>query len=636
MDLTNLETGNPESLGTPSGLGTDLESPEDDGKPGETGSPANSAGTAELHRYAQALLVQLTADGSAPDLPPGVTDVPGYWLAPAIEALVLIMSGKEAPEPLARATQLDARRTALFLCLALAVCGQGDRIHASWLGTAFGELSAEHPVTHGQRALWLAAARGAYGPVGKIFVLRKLDAVAVPAEDERWLAALGTTSDSPERTTTTDAGPAAGDTHTSDHGTRASDAGQASGNGASNTRQTRGIQASNTGQASENDVSATRQTRGTQASSAGQTSENDVSATLRARRTQASDIGPAGGNGASNTRQARGAQASNTGQTSENGVPDVAEASGPSEEGHDAPMTVPSSLQNFPELTNVPEIAKAIDAASRLRRLRERCAEITSTPSRNESGGTVEVTKVVSGMIWAEDEPLAVLRSLIGQGEPQGPMSSLTGHLLHDVRPGGDPHMAALAIYLAAPAVKAAAETLIEEVRKPPPDAVTVPILGYEVKLRPEGPDQESLAAAEHRIMTESVHRRSHPWPGYLLLSVAIMALVTGFALVLIQTTGDESPLGPAPWDWATWGWTLACLGLASGACGGYLLWRDRRREQTELQNAQARARELRELAEKAVWALHEYAREAEARAEAATEDLAELTRLLRRGPRAA
>src|SRR5690606_8501786 len=119
------------------------------------------------------------------------TDVPGYWLAPAIEALVLIMSGEDAAEPLTLATQLDDRRTALFLCLALAVCGQGDRIHASWLGTAFGDLSADRPVTPGQRALWLAAARGAYGPVGKIFVLRKLDAVAVPTEDERWLAALG-------------------------------------------------------------------------------------------------------------------------------------------------------------------------------------------------------------------------------------------------------------------------------------------------------------------------------------------------------------------------------------------------------------------------------------------------------------
>src|SRR5690606_32273462 len=131
-----------------------------------------------------------TADGTAPEPPPGVTDVPDHWLAPAVAALVRIMAGEDAHEAVERASRLDAERTALFLCLALAVCGLGDRVHASWLGTAFGELAADRPVTPGQRALWLAAARGAYGPVGKIFVLRKLDATAVPAEDERWLKAL--------------------------------------------------------------------------------------------------------------------------------------------------------------------------------------------------------------------------------------------------------------------------------------------------------------------------------------------------------------------------------------------------------------------------------------------------------------
>jgi hypothetical protein len=45
---------------------------------------------------------------------------------------------------------------------------------------------------------------------------------------------------------------------------------------------------------------------------------------------------------------------------------------------------------------------------------------------------------------------------------------------------------------------------------------------------------------------------------------------------------------------------------------------------------------ELKELAEGAVWALHAYAREAETRAKQAAEDAAELTRLIRRGPRAA
>ena len=155
-------------------------------------TPADDSDISELRRYAEGLLTHLAADGTVPQPPPRTFDIPAYWPAPAIEALLLILSGDDALEPLARAAQLDETRTALFLCLSLAVSGHGDRVHASWLGTVFGELSTERPVTPGQRALWMAAARGAYGPAGKIFVLRKLDAAAVPstAEPERWLSSL--------------------------------------------------------------------------------------------------------------------------------------------------------------------------------------------------------------------------------------------------------------------------------------------------------------------------------------------------------------------------------------------------------------------------------------------------------------
>ena len=431
--------------------------------PGQA-APAN---VTELHRYAQALIVQLTADGTAPEPPPGVTDVPDHWLAPAVAALVRIMAGEDAHEAVERASRLDAERTALFLCLALAVCGLGDRVHASWLGTAFGELAADRPVTPGQRALWLAAARGAYGPVGKIFVLRKLDATAVPAEDERWLKAL---------------------------------------------------------------------------------------------------------------------------------VPAEPE------------VTAPPSLDGFSELADLPEIARSLKAAATLRRLRERCAEIVATPA------TGEVTKVVQGTIWAEDEPLAVLRSLIGQEDREPPLGSLTELLLRDIRPGGDPHLAALALHIGAPAVKASAEALLEVVRRPPPDSVTVSLLGHPVTLRPEGPDQESLAAAEQRIAAERLSGRPRPWGAYALFGVAAVLVVLGLLLF--------PPLA------------VAGLGAAGGA--GYLLWRHRVAEGQEMRQVQKRISELSDLADKAVWALHEYARELEARAEAAAEDVAELTRMLRRGPRAA
>jgi hypothetical protein len=429
--------------------------------------PKDLADATELHRYAEALLVGLAADGTVPDLPPGVTDLPGYWLAPAVESLVLILSGRDALEPLALASQLDERRTALFLCLALAVCGHGDRIHASWLGTAFGELSSDRPVTSGQRALWLAAARGAYGPVGKIFVLRKLDTVAVPAEDDRWLKAL---------------------------------------------------------------------------------------------------------------------------------VPE-----------EPAPR-VPASLKAFPELAAIPEIEGSIRAAALLRRLRERCEDITATRQPGQ------VTEVVTGTTWPESEPLAVLRSLVGQSGPEGPLSSLSGHLLHDVRPDADPHLAALALHVAAPAVKATAESLVELIREEPPESVTVSILGYPVRLHPEGPDQKSMAAAEQRIVTEHVPRRSRPWLAYTLLVVAVVVFGAGFVL---------SP-------------PLSLAGIVLGAGAGYLIWRHRSQEHADVRNVQARAGQLSRQADKAVWALHEYARESRERARTASEDLAELTRLLRRGPRAA
>ncbi|MCW2879111.1 MAG: hypothetical protein JWQ95_3211 [Sphaerisporangium sp.] len=162
------------------------------GSPVSAEPPDREGDVSELRRYAEALFTHLAADGTVPQMPPDILDVPGYWLAPAVEALLLILSGEEALEPLTRAAQLDEAATSLFLCLSLAVSGHGDRVHASWLGTAFGELATDRPVTPDQRALWVAAARGAYGPAGKIFVLRRLDAAAVSsaAEPERWLHAL--------------------------------------------------------------------------------------------------------------------------------------------------------------------------------------------------------------------------------------------------------------------------------------------------------------------------------------------------------------------------------------------------------------------------------------------------------------
>ncbi|MDF2707843.1 MAG: hypothetical protein K0R62_3495 [Nonomuraea muscovyensis] len=437
---------------------------------------ADPQAAAELHRYAEALLAHLAANGAAPPSPPGFRDIPGYWLSPAVHALVAILAGDDPLEPLSRAAGRDQQQTALFLCLALAVAGHGSRIHASWLGTAFGELSLDQPVTHGQRALWLAAARGAYGPAGKIFVLRRLDTLAVPdhADHPEWVQALAP------------------------------------------------------------------------------------------------------------------------------GEPTV---------------VVPASLVDFPEMAELPELAKPAQAAARLARLRARCLEITSTRQADQSSAAPLTNSTASpATAWHEDEPIAVLRSLIGLGGPAGPLASLTSHLLDDLRPTADPHLAAIALHVAAPILRGVAEELEADSRLEPPATLTVTLLGHPIELHPEGPDEASLAEAEAAIVAEGTLPRPTPWAVILLIVAGVGCLAGAVAA----------------------GWLLAGVGVALLGVAGWQLWRRRDAIASDARFVAARVAELRELADGAVWALHAYARESDTRAKQAADDAAELTRLIRRGPRAA
>ncbi|WP_240197207.1 hypothetical protein [Nonomuraea lactucae] len=437
---------------------------------------ADPQAAAELHRYAEALLAHLAANGAAPPTAPGFRDIPGYWLPPAVQALVSILAGDDPLEPLSRAAGRDQQQTALFLCLALAVAGHGSRIHASWLGTAFGELSLEQPVTHGQRALWLAAARGAYGPAGKIFVLRKLDALAVPdhADHRQWVQALAP------------------------------------------------------------------------------------------------------------------------------GEPTV---------------VVPASLVDFPEMAELPELARPAQAAARLARLRARCLEITSTRQAEHDSSTPLTNSAASPVTaWHEDEPLAVLRSLIGLGGPAGPMASLTSHLLDDLRPGADPYLAAIALHVAAPILRGVAEELEADSRLEPPTTLTVSLLGHPIALLPEGPESASLAEAEAAIEAQGTLPRRAPWAAILLVVAGVGSMAGGVVA----------------------GWPLAVMGVALLGLAGWQLWRRRAAIASDARFVAARVAELKELADGAIWALHAYAREADARAKQAADDSAELTRLIRRGPRAA
>ncbi|WP_245642496.1 hypothetical protein [Nonomuraea candida] len=437
---------------------------------------ASPPAATELHRYAEALLAHLAAKGTAPPAAPSFRDVPGYWLPPAVEALVALLSGDDPLDPLSRAAGRDQQQTALFLCLALAVSGQGSRIHASWLGTAFGELSLDRPVSHGQRSLWLAAARGAYGPAGKIFVLRKLDALAVPqhADPEQWVQAL---------------------------------------------------------------------------------------------------------------------------------VPG------------EPTVVVPPSLADFPEMAEIPELAKPSVAAARLARLRGRVAEITSArQAEHGSAAPLDNSSGSPATTWAENEPLAVLRSLIGQGGPAGPMASLSSYLLDDLRPGADPHLAAIALHVAAPILRGVAEELEADSRLEPPDTLVVPLLGHPIELRPEGADPASLAAAEESIVTEGMVPRGRPWAAIVLIVAGVACLIGTLFTTRLLAAAAAAMIGLALWQ----------------------LWQRRKLAEADARYVTAQVGELKELAEGAVWALHAYAREAQTRAQQAADDAAELTRLIRRGPRAA
>src|SRR5690606_28177337 len=137
----------------------------------------------------------------------------------------------------------------------------------------------------------------------------------------------------------------------------------------------------------------------------------------------------------------------------------------------------------------------------RLTRLRARCEEITSARQADQhAAAPLANTGAAPASTWSDDEPLAVLRAMIGLGGPAGPQASLTTHLLDDLRPGADPHLTAIALHVAAPVLRDVAEELESDSRLEPPPTVTVSLLGHRVKLLPEGPEEESLAAAEEAM----------------------------------------------------------------------------------------------------------------------------------------
>jgi hypothetical protein len=116
------------------------------------------------------------APPSAPPPPPD--DVPGYWLVPAVQALVAQLANLRdaADAALTEANHRDEVRTRRFLVYAYAVLGRGHEV----VDRLAVELDAVDPaqVTPDQRALWMAAADGVFGDEGHGAVARRVTDLA--------------------------------------------------------------------------------------------------------------------------------------------------------------------------------------------------------------------------------------------------------------------------------------------------------------------------------------------------------------------------------------------------------------------------------------------------------------------------
>jgi hypothetical protein len=91
-------------------------------------------------------------------LPGELSDVDGYWLAPALQALQATADGSTPDAALALARSRDAHRSALFHVLGTALLGRSNVITPAMVEDALPELDAT-PLL-GQRAVWLLAADG--------------------------------------------------------------------------------------------------------------------------------------------------------------------------------------------------------------------------------------------------------------------------------------------------------------------------------------------------------------------------------------------------------------------------------------------------------------------------------------------
>lgn len=123
---------------------------------------------------------------------PGGAAAPGEWLTAAVDGLVALLDSDSAGARtrFTEATSHDGPRAATFCLLVLALSGDGDLANMGWLDSAFPRLALDGAVTRGQRAVWLAAAEGAFGEVGRALVRSRTAALVGKLDDGQWAEEL--------------------------------------------------------------------------------------------------------------------------------------------------------------------------------------------------------------------------------------------------------------------------------------------------------------------------------------------------------------------------------------------------------------------------------------------------------------
>jgi hypothetical protein len=195
-----------------------------------------------------------------------------------------------------------------------------------------------------------------------------------------------------------------------------------------------------------------------------------------------------------------------------------------------------------------------------------------------------------------------------GGGSFDDQAGSVEELLKADLGRAEEPRLAAAALRVVAAGVVAGAEELARTASVPSPRRITTEIEWRQVTLLPDGPERQSLAAAESAITATVAPLSSRDLAGPVTFGVAGLVVAVGLGLV--------HPL-----------WIVAGLGLI--AIGAYRYWTTSKRKKSEQADAAARVGRLRDKSTEAANELTEYlAKEAERGAVVAT-DLEEIRKRL-------